>query len=60
MNGPTFEQRQSRDRATFRLYRDSSDVFDEFRRETIGLCEKELSAYLAGNGSFVGLAKSSG
>ena len=60
MNDLTFQQRYSGDRATFRLYGDSSDVFDEFRRETIDLCKKELSAYLPGNGSFVGFAKSCG
>jgi hypothetical protein len=35
------------------------DVFDEFRRETVGLREEELSACLPGNGSLVGVAKPS-
>src|SRR5215510_15937678 len=60
MNGPTFQQRYSRGRATFRLYRDCPHVFDKLRRVPIDLCKKELSTDLPGNGGFVGSAKSRG
>src|SRR5262249_212115 len=60
MNGATFQQRQPRDGPAFRLYRDSSDVFCQFSRETIGLSKKELSVYLPRYGGFVGIAKSCG
>jgi hypothetical protein len=60
MNRPAFQQCHTHDRATFWLCRDSPDVVAEFRRETIGFCKEELSAYLPSNASFVGLAKSSG
>jgi len=60
MHDTTFQQRCSRNRATFRFYRNCSDVFDEFRRKTVNLRKKELSVYLSGDGGFFGIAKSSG
>jgi hypothetical protein len=58
MNGTALEQRKPCNRPPFRLYRDNSDMFGEFRRETIGFCKKELSVDLSRNGGFNGLAKS--
>ncbi len=55
-----FQQGSSHDRAPFRHHRESTDIFEELWREAIRFGGKEGSAFLPGNGGFIGFAKSGG